>query len=53
MVSPQADETDSKRPYGASQSATKQLYALYIQRLQEETKAQQQNYSTRVHYSRR
>ena len=28
QVSPQADETDSKRPYGASQTATKQLYAL-------------------------
>ena len=53
MVSPQADETDSKRPYGASQSATKQLYALYTQRLNEETKAQQQNYPPRVHYSRR
>jgi hypothetical protein len=53
QVSPQADETDSKRPYGASQSATKQLYALYIQRLNEETKAQQQNYPPKVHYSRR
>ena len=53
QVSPQADETDSKRPYGASQSATKQLYALYTQRLNEETKAQQQNYPPRVHYSRR
>ena len=53
MVSPQADETDSKRPYGASQSATKQLYALFSQRLNEETKAQQQNYPPRVHYSRR
>jgi len=53
QVSPQADETDSKRPYGASQTATKQLYALYTQRLNEETKAQQQNYPPRVHYSRR
>lgn len=53
MTSPQADETDSKRPYGASQSATKQLYALYTQRLNEETKAQQQNYPPRVHFSRR
>jgi hypothetical protein len=53
QVSPQADETDSKRPYGASQSATKQLYALYTQRLDEETKAQQQNYPVKVHYSRR
>jgi hypothetical protein len=53
MVSPQADETDSKRPFGASQSATKQLFALYSQRLSEETKAQQQNYPPRVHFSRR
>ena len=53
QVSPQADETDSKRPYGASQTATKQLYALYSQRLAEETKAQQQTYPPKVHYSRR
>jgi hypothetical protein len=53
QTSPQADETDSKRPYGASQSATKQLYALYTQRLNEEVKAQQQNYPPRVHFSRR
>jgi len=53
QVSPQADETDSKRPFGASQSATKQLYALYSQRLSEETKSQQQNYPPKVHYSRR
>ena len=53
QVSPQADETDSKRPFGASQSATKQLYALYQQRLQEEAKSQQQNYPPRVHFSRR
>tara|TARA_R110000868_G_scaffold395843_1_gene667800 strand:- start:1471 stop:2415 length:945 start_codon:yes stop_codon:yes gene_type:complete len=53
QVSPQADETDSKRPYGASQSATKQLYALYSQRLAEETKAQQQNFPPKVHYARR
>jgi hypothetical protein len=52
MVSPQADETDAKRPYGSSANATRQLYALYTQRLAEETKAQQQQYSARVHYSR-
>jgi hypothetical protein len=52
QVSPQADETDSKRPYGSSQSATKQLYALYTQRLNEETKRQQTLYPIRVHYSR-
>ena len=53
QTSPQADETDRKRPYGSSQSATKQLYALYTQRLNEETKSQQQNYPPRVHFSRR
>ena len=53
MVSPQADETDTKRPYGSSQSATKQIYALYQQRLQEESKSQQANFPIRVHYSRR
>lgn len=53
QVSPQADETDSKRPYGASQTATRQLYTLYTQRLQEEVMSQHQNYPTRVHYSRR
>jgi hypothetical protein len=52
QVSPQADETDSKRPFGASQSATKQLYALYQQRLNEETARQQSQYPIRVHYSR-
>ena len=52
-VSPQADETDNKRPYGSSQSATKQIYALYQQRLLEESKSQQANFPIRVHYSRR
>jgi hypothetical protein len=52
QVSPQADETDSKRPFGASQTATKQLYALYTQRLTEETQRQQNAYPIRVHYSR-
>ena len=53
QVSPQADETDSKRPYGASQSATKQLYALYQQRLNEEVKAQKKNYPPRIRFNRR
>lgn len=53
QTSPQADETDSKRPYGSSQSATKQIYALYQQRLNEESKSQQANFPIRVHYSRR
>jgi len=51
MVSPQADEVDNKRPYGSSQSLTKQVYALYSQRLAEEIKSQQNQYPIRVHYS--
>ena len=51
MVSPQADEVDNKRPYGSSQSLTKQVYALYSQRLAEEVKSQQDKYPIRVHYS--
>ena len=53
QVSPQADETDSKRPYGASQSATKQIYALYQQRLNEEVKAQKKNFPPRLRFNRR
>lgn len=52
QTTPQADETDAKRPFGSSQSATKQLYALYVQRLNEETKRQQTLHPIRVHYSR-
>ena len=51
MVSPQADEIDNKRPYGSSQSLTKQVYALYSQRLTEEVNSQQDRYPIRVHYS--
>jgi hypothetical protein len=51
MVSPQADEVDSKRPYGSSQSLTKNIYALYNQRLTEEIKKQESKYPIRVHYS--
>jgi len=51
MVSPQADEVDNKRPYGSSQSLTKQVYALYSQRLAEEVRSQQDKYPIRVHYS--
>ena len=51
MISPQADETDSKRPYGSSQSITKQIYALFNQRLTEEVRSQQDKYPIRIHYS--
>lgn len=52
QISPQADETDGKRPYGASASATKQLFALYTQRLNEEVSAIQGQYPPRIHYTR-
>jgi hypothetical protein len=52
QTSPQADETDGKRPYGASASATKQLFALYSQRLNEEVATQQNQYPPRIHYTR-
>ena len=51
MISPQADETDAKRPYGSSQSITKQIYALFNQRLTEEIRSQQDRYPIRIHYS--
>ena len=51
MVSPQADEIDSKRPYGSSSSLTKQVYSLFNQRLNEEIKSQQDKYPIRIHYS--
>ena len=52
LISPQADETDGKRPYGASASATKQLFALYSQRLNEEVATLQNAYPPRIHYTR-
>lgn len=51
MVSPQADEIDSKRPYGSSNTATKQVYSLFTQRLKEEVQRQQEKYPVRIHYS--
>lgn len=52
QYSPQADEIDTKRPFGSSNNATRQLFALYQQRLNEERLKQQQQYAPRVHYSR-
>jgi hypothetical protein len=52
QISPQADEIDAKRAFGSANSAARQLYALYQQRLTEEVKAQQGQYPTRVHYTR-
>jgi hypothetical protein len=52
QISPQADEIDAKRAFGSANSAARQLYALYQQRLNEEVKAQQSQYPPRVHYTR-
>lgn len=51
-TSPQADETDAKRPYGSSNSAARQVYTFYVQRLNEEILKQQQQYPPRIHYTR-
>lgn len=52
QISPQADEIDARRAFGSANSAARQLFALYTQRLNEEVKAQQGKYPTRVHYTR-
>ena len=52
QISPQADEIDARRTFGSANSAARQLFALYTQRLNEEVKAQQGKYPTRVHYTR-
>lgn len=52
LQSPQADETDNKRTFGSATNAYRQLFALYNQRLSEETLSQQQQYPPRVHFSR-
>lgn len=52
QISPQADEIDAKRAFGSANSAARQIYALYQQRLREEISAQQTQYPPRVHYSR-
>ena len=52
QVSPQADEIDTKRPFGASSTVARQLLALYTARLAEETQRQQKQYPARIHYTR-
>ena len=52
ISSPQSDEIDSKRPYGAGANVTRQLQTLYLQRLEDESLKQKLQYPTRVHYSR-
>jgi len=52
QTSPQADEIDTRRPFGSSANVTRQLYTLYSQRLAEETSRQQNQFPPRVHYTR-
>jgi len=52
ISSPAADELDVKRPYGTGTNVTKQLQALYMNRLEEESLKQTLQFPTRVHYSR-
>ena len=52
QYSPQADEIDTKRPFGSGNTAVRQLFALYTQRLNEERLKQQQQFAPRAHYSR-
>jgi hypothetical protein len=52
ISSPAADELDVKRPYGTGTNVTKQLQALYMNRLEEESLKQKLQFPTRVHYSR-
>jgi len=52
ITAPGADELDTKRPYGTGTNVTKQLQALYTNRLEEESLKQKIQYPTRVHYSR-
>lgn len=52
QTSPQADEIDAKRPFGASSTVARQLLALYTARLAEETQHQQSQYPARIHYTR-
>ena len=52
QISPQADEIDAKRPFGSSNNATRQLFALYQQRLREEISAFQGQYPPRIRLNR-
>lgn len=52
QISPQADEIDSKRPFGSVGNVMRQIFALYTTRLNEEAKKQLQKYPPRVHYVR-
>ena len=52
LTSAESDTADTKIPSNASASASKYVYALYQQRLNEEAGRLQGQYPTRIHYSR-
>jgi len=52
LTSAESDIADGKLPSNAGSSASKYIYALYQQRLNEESIRQQGQYPVRIHYSR-
>jgi hypothetical protein len=52
LSSAEADNADTKLPSSAGASASKYIFALYQQRLQEESTKLQDRFPVRVHYSR-
>ena len=52
ITSAAADELDTKRPYGTGANITKQLLAIYMQRLEEEALKQKQQFPIRIHSTR-
>jgi len=52
QISPQADEIDAKRPFGSANTAVRQVYALFQQRLKEEISAFQGQYPPRIRFNR-
>lgn len=52
QISPQADEIDAKRPFGSANTAVRQVYALFQQRLREEISAFQGQYPPRIRFNR-
>ena len=52
QISPQADEIDAKRPFGSANSAARQLFALFQQRLREEVSAFQGQFPPRIRFNR-
>jgi hypothetical protein len=51
FTSPEADQNDQTRPFGAGTNTARYLLALYQQRLQEETSRLNGKYPVRVHYT--